>query len=162
MPDSKQRAPTLYAIIALKLAKATLLMALAFGVHQLAGNNLPDLFAHALRWIHLDPENKFFSKLAEHIGSITAANIRWVAAGTLFYSFFSFVEGIGLIFRVTWAGWMAIGESAFFVPIEIYKLVKAFSVTVTVILIINVIIVWYLFVNRHRLFHHAHFGLAKS
>jgi len=37
---------------------------------------------------------------------------------TLVYSLFSLVEGIGLI-SVSWAGWLAIGESAFFIPIEI-------------------------------------------
>ena len=80
-----------------------------------------------------------------------------MAGGTLFYSLFSLVEGVGLIFRVSWAGWLAIGESAFFVPIEVYELVRHPSLAVLVILALNVFIVWYLFQNRHRLFrHHQH------
>jgi uncharacterized membrane protein (DUF2068 family) len=58
---------------------------------------------------------------------------------------------------------MAIGESAFFIPIEIYELLQQASpdrarpghpVTLTVILAINIVIVWYLLQNRQRLFRH--------
>ena len=63
-----------------------------------------------------------------------------------------------MIFRVSWAGWMAIGESAFFIPIEIYELTRPgkFSWVVLGVLVINIIIVWYLLRNRHRLFRHHH------
>jgi uncharacterized membrane protein (DUF2068 family) len=49
---------------------------------------------------------------------------------------------------------MAIGESAFFIPIELYELRQHFSWTVLIILGLNILIVWYLLENRHRLFHH--------
>jgi uncharacterized membrane protein (DUF2068 family) len=83
--------------------------------------------------------------------------VLWAAAGTLFYSLFSLVEGVGLILRVSWAGWLAIGESAFFIPIEIHELVKNPILPVFLVLALNVLIVWYLLLNRHRLFrHHPH------
>jgi uncharacterized membrane protein (DUF2068 family) len=76
------------------------------------------------------------------------------------------VEAVGLMFRVSWAGWLAIGESAFFIPIEIYELVHrplradpnrhGHPIIVLIILGINVWIVWYLLKNRHRLFRHHH------
>ena len=73
------------------------------------------------------------------------------------YSLFSLVEGIGLIFRVSWAGWMAIGESAFFIPIEIFDLIHRFPLTVFIILVLNIFIVVYLYGNHQRLFsHHRH------
>ena len=85
-------------------------------------------------------------------------NVLWAAGGTLVYSLFSLVEGVGLIFRVSWACWMAIVESAFFVPIEFYELVHRpkFSWSIFIVTIINILIVWYLANNRHRLFHHHH------
>jgi uncharacterized membrane protein (DUF2068 family) len=79
------------------------------------------------------------------------------------------VEGVGLIFRAPWAGWLAIGESAFFIPIEIFELVHhhelaqrgelvhpGFVWKISLILALNVLIVWYLFQNRKRLFRHHH------
>jgi uncharacterized membrane protein (DUF2068 family) len=133
-------------------------LTLAFGVFKLAGKDLPDLFDKALRWVHLDPENRFLSDIGDRIDKITPANVRWWATGTLIYSLFSLVEGTGLIFRAPWAGWLAIGESAFFIPIEVRELVRLpfFSWVVFSVLAINVLIVWYLFQNRKRLFHHHH------
>ena len=153
------RAPTLYFIIAMKLGKGLLLLLLALGVYSLR-KNLPDQFHQSLEFFHLDPEKAFFTDLANQLSQITPANIVWFARGTVLYSLFSMVEGVGLIFRVTWAGWLAIGESAFFIPIEIFELLKSLShnfrhtASFLVILGLNVLIVWYLFRNRERLFHH--------
>ena len=170
MPDSpkvevvRKRAPTLYVIIAMKLCKGLLLLLLGLGVYTLHDNNLPEEFKDGLEFLHLDPEKKFFTEVAERLAQVTPANVVWVARGTVLYSLFSLVEGVGLLFRVPWAGWLTIGESAFFIPIEIYELLhhpfltRAFY-SLLVVLGLNVFIVWYLFQNRHRLFrHHHHHG----
>jgi uncharacterized membrane protein (DUF2068 family) len=155
--QTKQRAPTLYVIIGLKLLKGIVLLLLALGVYNLSDTNLPDEFLRLLGWLKIDPEKKFFSDLMLKIATITPSNVIWLASGTFLYSLFSLVEGTGLIFRVSWAGWMAIGESSFFIPIEIYELMKQFSATVFIILLLNIFMVWYLFQNRARLFrHHQH------
>jgi uncharacterized membrane protein (DUF2068 family) len=161
----KKRAPTLYAIITIKLLKGLLFVSLAVVAYTLSDNNLPAEYKHLLHLLRLNPERKFWTDLATQIGQLTEANILWAAAGTLFYSMFSLIEGVGLMFRVSWAGWMAIGESAFFIPIEIYDLVHrttparphpGHTAMVFVILVINIVIVWYLLQNRHRLFRHHH------
>lgn len=162
----KKRAPTLYAIIAIKLLKGLLFVTLAVVAYALSDNDLPAEFRQLLEDLRFNPERKFWADLAIQVGYLTEAKVRWAAAGTLFYSLFSFVEGIGLMFRVSWAGWMAIGESAFFIPIEIWELVRRsapervrpeHALTVLVILAINILILWYLLQNRRRLFrHHIH------
>ena len=162
----KKRAPTLYAIIAIKLFKGLLFVGLAIVAYTLSDNDLPADYKNLLQQLRFNPERKFWADLAVQIGQLTEAKLLWAAAGTLVYSLFSLVEGVGLMFRVSWAGWMAIGESAFFIPIEIYELVHrtaserprpGHTVTVLVILGLNILIVWYLFANRQRLFrHHLH------
>ncbi len=154
MSEKKSRAPTLYAIIFIKLLKGALFLSMAIVAYALSDNDLPDEYRNLLYHLRVNPEKKFFSELAVKIGTITEANVLWVAAGTAVYSLFSLVEGTGLMFRVSWAGWMAISESAFFIPIEVFDLVHRFSWTVFIILVINVVIVWYLFANRGRLFRH--------
>lgn len=154
LPAKSNPAPTLYAIILVKLGKGILLLLLAFGVYSLTDSNLPAEFRELLGSLNLDPENKLFTALTAKIERITPNNVRWVATGTLLYSLFSLVEGVGLIFRVSWAGWLAIGEGGFFIPIEIYELSHGFSPTVFGILVLNIIIVWYLLQNRHRIFRH--------
>src|SRR6266516_922963 len=160
----KKRAPTLYVIIAIKLLKGLLFVVLAIVAYTLSDNDLPAEYRGLLHHLRLNPERKFFADLAVQVGKLTEAKVLWAAAGTLCYSLFSLVEGVGLIFRVSWAGWMAIGESAFFIPIEIYELIHrtqdpnrpGHPMVVLIILALNVFIVWYLFQNRHRLFRHHH------
>src|SRR6266566_1126308 len=163
---TKKRAPTLYAIIIVKVLKGLLFAGLAVVMYTLSDNDLPAEYQNLLHHLRLNPERRFWTDLARQVGQLTEAKVLWAAAGTMIYSLFSLVEGIGLMFRVSWAGYLAIGESAFFIPIEIYELVhrrppdaphSGHPVLLLVILGLNVLIVWYLFQNRHRLFrHHRH------
>jgi len=161
VPFQKKRAPTLYAIIAFKLVKGTLCLLLAFGVYRLSDENLPDAFRQALDFLHLDPEKKFLADLTDKIASVSESKMVWLAGGTFLYSLFSLVEGVGLLFRVSWAGWLAIGESAFFIPIEIFELIHRPEANrgffaILIVLGVNIFIVWYLFQNRRRLFKNHH------
>ena len=148
----KKRAPTLYAIIGLKLVKGALFVALAIVMYTLSDNNLPEEYQRMLVFLRINPERKFWSELAVTIGALTESRVLLAALGTLVYSLFSLVEGIGLLCRVRWAGWLAIGESAFFIPLELGELARRPSLTVFAILVINVVIVCYLLRNRKRLF----------
>jgi uncharacterized membrane protein (DUF2068 family) len=152
----KKRAPTLYLIIAIKLLKGSLFVGLAIMAYALSDNNLPEEYQKWLHLLRLNPEKRFWTELAVKVGSLTEVRVVWVAVGTLVYSLFSLVEGVGLIFRVSWAGWLAIGESAFFIPIEVFELVHHPSLVVIVVLALNIFMVWYLYANRNRLFRHHH------
>ena len=159
MPANKQRAPTLYGIITVKLVKGAVFTILSWVAYAYSDNNLPEEYRHLLQWLHVNPERQFWVYLAAKVGNLTESNLLTVALATFIYGAFSLVEGIGLLFRVSWASWMAIGESALFIPLEIYELNHRFSRTVVVILILNLIIFWYLLLNRKRLFHSAHLHL---
>ena len=152
----KKRAPALYAIIAAKLGKGLLLIGIAMGIYSLMGEDLRGEFERFLRWVKLDPEHEFFAALGEKLQAVTPSNIQWIASGTLLYGLLLLVESIGMTFRAFWAAWLAISETAFFIPIEVYELVRHFSPTVLAILVLNVVIVWYLVENRNRLFRHHH------
>jgi uncharacterized membrane protein (DUF2068 family) len=152
----KRRAPALYIIVAVKSGKAMLLLLLAVGFFSLIGQDIDARFDNVLRWIHIDPEQHFFANLGDKLQKITPANLRWLASGSLLYSLLLLAESGGLIRRSFWAVWLAIGETAFFIPIEVFDLVEHFSWLVTVILVLNVAIVTYLVANRERLFRHHH------
>jgi uncharacterized membrane protein (DUF2068 family) len=156
-----RRAPTLYLIITVKLMKAVGLLFLAFLFYTLRNKNLPDAFDSFLRWLHQDPERKFFAAIGDRLENVTPANVRTVAWGTCLYGGLLLVEGLGLAFRAGWAVWLAVGQSAFFIPIEIREIVmkqhapKAL-LSLLLLLCLNVLIVWYLYVNRDRLIKHHH------
>ena len=166
----KTRAPTLYFIVAIKLIKGVALLLLALGVFSLANRDLSDVFDQFLRWVHLDPERSFFQGIGDWLDTITPTNVRVVASGTFLCGLFLIVLGLGLAFRAKWAIWLAIGESAFFIPIEIFELVRYHhheltnnmppewfhhpKIGLAILLALNVTIVWYLLKNRKRLFRH--------
>lgn len=158
----RKRAPTLYAIIGLKLLKGALFMTLAIALYTLSDNDLPEAYHRLLHYLGFNPERRFWLNLGTWIGGLTEANVVWSAVLTFIYSLFSLVEGVGLIFRATWAGWMAILESMFGIPIEVYEMIHRptvthqFPVGVCIFFVINVAIIWYLLRNRHRLFRHHH------
>lgn len=160
--SAKKHAPTLYFIVAIKLAKGIALLLLALGVFTLANKDLPDLFDQFLRWVHLDPENRLFSGIGEWLDQVTPHNVREIASGTFLCGLFLMTEGLGLAYRARWAIWLTIGESAFFIPIEIFELLPRpnalhhHSLGLLIVLIINVAIVWYLYKNRERLFRRHH------
>jgi uncharacterized membrane protein (DUF2068 family) len=156
-----RRAPTLYAIIVIKLLKGALFVALAITAYTLSEKDLPSEFQELLHFLRLNPESRIWAHLADQVSQLTETKVLVFAAGVLAYSLFSFVEGIGLMFRVSWAGWMAIGESAFFIPIEVNHLCRHASLAGLIVLGLNVLIVWYLYQNRERLFRH-HRGHPKS
>ncbi|SRR5258708_3857132 len=154
----KKHAPTLYAIIVVKLLKGVLFIVLAIVLYTLSDNDLPAEYRSLLEHLRVNPERRFFVHLAVKIGELTEAKVLWAALGTLVFSLFTLTEGIGLMFRATWAGWLTIGESAFFIPIEIFELLnparKGSPLVLLIILGLNILIVWYLFQNRSRLFRH--------
>ena len=170
------RAPTLYFIAIGKLAKGVVLLLLAAGIFSLAGKDLQDNFERFIAWIHLDPENRFFGNIGEWLETITPNSVRATALATLLYGLFLLVGGTGLAIRAKWAIWLTIGESAFFIPIEVLELSRRHprpivtddsqplppvhhffphpKIGLAIVLILNILIVWYLLKNRERLFRH--------
>jgi uncharacterized membrane protein (DUF2068 family) len=152
------RAPTLYAIIAAKLIKGLVFLGLAVYIYVLSNNDLPAEYKNWLHWMnhwtHLNPERRFWVQLAAKVGTLTEAKMLRASLGTFIYSLFALVESIGLMFRVSWAAWLSIGEAGFFIPIEIIELLHGFTWVVCGILCLNILIFWYLLQNRDRLFHH--------
>jgi uncharacterized membrane protein (DUF2068 family) len=164
-----KRAPTLYIIAGIKIGKGLLLVLVALGIFAAANQDLQNDFERFVRWLGLDPEKRFFTNIGEWLDTVTAANMKVVASGTLIYGLFLLASGTGLALRAAWAIWLAIGESAFFIPIEIYELVRRRTpdadmhhmfthpkVGLLLLLAANIFIVWYLYKNRERLFRHHH------
>jgi uncharacterized membrane protein (DUF2068 family) len=167
-PEPKPgRAPTLYFIVGVKLVKGLGALLLALGAFRLTDNNLPEDFRKLLEFLHLDPEKRFFVDMADHVSQITSHNLKTFGAGAIVYGCFMLLQAVGLALRASWAVWLVIAESAFFIPIEVYELFRQHTAKpevhhlwmhpklgVAIVLFVNVAIVWYLFENRGRIIRH--------
>lgn len=165
-----KHAPTLYFIAGFKIFKGLLLVAVAVWFFVVAGRDLPEMFDRFLRFVDLDPEKRFFANIGDWLDTVTPRNVQAVASVTMLYGLFLLVGGSGLAARARWAIWLAIGESAFFIPIEIFELVRRRlpnmpdqprpelfhhpKIGLLIVLALNILIVWYLLANRKRLFRH--------
>lgn len=154
MNEMPPRTAGLYGIIFYKLIKGMVFLALGLGIYTLTDNNLPEDFRNIVQQLHMDPENEWFQELEQQLAKVTPGQLIKLASGSLLYSLPSLIETVGLFYRWSWAGWMAIVESSFFIPIEIYELGHHFNVVLLILTVINVAIVWYLYRNRDRLFPH--------
>src|SRR5216117_2490647 len=70
-PLIKKRAPTLYAIIGIKLLKGLLFVALAVVAYTLSDNDLPAEYRNLLQHLRLNPERRFWADLAKQVGQLT-------------------------------------------------------------------------------------------
>jgi uncharacterized membrane protein (DUF2068 family) len=152
---STYRAPTLYGIVTFKLVRGVILLMIALKTFTLVGQDLRPHFDAAVHRLRLDPETEFFDRLGDRIDAITPVNVGWAATGALLYGVLSLSEGIGLALRARWAGMLVVIESGFFIPLEVYGLIKDPALTIAVVLILNVAILVYLHGNRKRLFRHG-------
>lgn len=130
-------------------------LSIALGIYSLIDNNIPKDFRALLEFLHLDPEKKFWIDIARLLEAVTPKRLLWIGSGTVLYASISLVQSFGLMFRRKWASWLAISEGAFFIPIEIFELGHHYSVGLAVVLFLNIVIVFYLFRNRERLFDHS-------
>ena len=151
-PVAPRRAAGLYTVIALKLGKALLLLAVALGIYSLLGNNLAQEFEELLLLLRQNPEHDFWTAVAAKIETLTPAGIKSLASGTLLYAALLVVESLGLFWRSGWAVWLAISETAFFIPIEVLDLLHRLRFGIVLLLVVNVLIVAYLVRNRQALF----------
>lgn len=176
----KEHAPTLYFIAICKLAKGAALLLLAAGIYSMAGRDLQDDFDNFIEWVHLDPENRFFHNIGDFLSTVTPGNVKETALAFSLYGCFLIAGGTGLALRAKWAIWLTIGESAFFIPIEVFELTSRRpprletpdepqphshshlfhnpKIGLLIVLILNILIVWYLYKNRQRLFRHPKGG----
>jgi uncharacterized membrane protein (DUF2068 family) len=152
---SSHRAPTLYGIVTFKLVRGVILLMIALKAFTLVGQDLRPHFDAAVHRVRLDPETEFFDRLGDRIDAITPVNVGWAATGALLYGVLSLSEGIGLALRARWAGLLVVIESGFFIPLEVYGLIRSPAPTIAVVLILNVAILVYLHRNRKRLFRHG-------
>jgi uncharacterized membrane protein (DUF2068 family) len=150
MTEKTKRARGLLLIAAFKLLKGLALLALGIGALNLLHKNVA---AEVARWIDLlriDPQNQYIQKLLAKIGRIDARKLKELSIGTFLYSAVFLTEGVGLALQKRWAEYVTILTTASLLPLEVYEIVKRFSVAKTVVLLINIAVVVYLVYEVRR------------
>lgn len=135
---------------AFKLGKALLLLAVGFSLTRLMHRDVAATLDHLLETLRLDPGNHYLRVAIARVAGIDRAHLREIQAGTFLYALLYSVEGLGLLLRRRWAGYLTVVSTAALVPIELYELAKRASAVKFAVLLLNLGIVLYLLFALRR------------
>lgn len=144
-PSSKERFSfVLFLIGLLKLVKALLLIAVGIGALKFLHRDLAAAAVHWAQVLRVDPDNRYIHRLLVRIFRVTPKQLKELSVGTFIYAGLFLTEGTGLLLRKRWAEYFVIISTGAFIPLEIYELVRHFSLVKLMVTTINALIVWYL------------------
>jgi uncharacterized membrane protein (DUF2068 family) len=140
----------LMAIGIFKLIKGILLVIVGIGAFKLLHHDVADVFNRWVSIFHVDPDNRYFEKVAGKLWLVNDRKLKEVGAGTFFYAALFWTEGLGLVLRKRWAEYFTIIVTGSFIPLEIYELTKRFTATRLILILVNGAIVWYLVAHLRK------------
>jgi uncharacterized membrane protein (DUF2068 family) len=134
----------LEAIAIFKLVKGALLLIVGTGAAKLVHVDVYDL---ALQWVdvlHVDADNRYIHWLLEKLMFVDERTLRHLSAGTFVYAAVVITEGVGLLRQQIWAEYLTVIATASLIPLEIFELVKRFTMVKVGVVAINIAVVGYL------------------
>jgi uncharacterized membrane protein (DUF2068 family) len=137
-------------IAAFKLFKGLALLAVGFGARHLLSQNLSANVEHWLDLLRIDPHNHYIHLLLEKIADVDERKLRQLRFGTFFYATLFLIEGTGLALRRRWAEYVTIISTSSLIPVEVYEIVKRYSMAKVAFLAINIAVVVYLIYELRR------------
>src|SRR5437763_10316947 len=161
MEESLQRAPAahrgpephagvLRLIGAFKLFKAALLLLVGIGALRLLHRDLTDVADEWVRRLHLDPGSHALNAVLSRVLLMDARKLRFLGVVTFIYAALYATEGVGLLMARRWAEYLTVITTALLIPLEIYELVRRFTVVRVLVFMVNVAIVVYLIYRLRR------------
>jgi len=140
----------LMAIAALKFVNGFGLLAIGLGaLHYLHGDIENDV-AHWMELLRADPHNRYLLWLLEKLSNVDDRQLRQLSVGTFFYSALFLLEGTGLAMAKRWAEYLTIVTTASLMPLALYEIYVRTTVPRVVVLVVNIVVVWYLAMELKR------------
>jgi uncharacterized membrane protein (DUF2068 family) len=151
----------------LKLSGGLLMFAAWLGMFRLFKNGAADDLEWAARHLRLDPDNHYFQKALGWVSGLDRKHLHAIEAGTFFYAMLHIVEGTGLFFERSWAGYLTIIATSSLVPFEVYEIIHKVNPVKIFVLIVNLGFVVYVAIklrqeNRERAARRAGGGSASE
>ncbi len=141
---SRPKPPKMLRIIAaIKLVKGVMLAGVALGLFTIVHRDLDQLAQRLIDLIRISPENHYAKLLLEKAGLIQPHSIMTAGIASAFYAAILLSEGIGLWIGASWAEYVVVVTTGFFVPEEILSMVHGPSLTKSIVIAVNAAILGY-------------------
>jgi len=142
-------------IAVFKLFKGLLLLAVGIGAIRLLHRDVSELAANWIAQIRVDPDNRFIHALVAKLGVMNDRKLEELSIGSFFYAALLLTEGTGLWLKKRWAEYFTMIVTCSLIPLELYEIARRVTITRVVVLLVNAVIVWYLFVQLRKRVHRA-------
>jgi uncharacterized membrane protein (DUF2068 family) len=131
--------------------KGLLVLLVGAGFLSLIHKNTQQEAAEIVRILHLNPARHFPEIFINTLANLSNVRLWFLSISAILYSMIRFAEAYGLWYDRLWAIWFAVASGALFLPMEIYELTEKFTAVRIIILLMNTLLVFYLFrLSRHR------------
>jgi uncharacterized membrane protein (DUF2068 family) len=131
-------------IAILKLVKAALLLAVAFGALALLHKDVAQTAARWIAALKIDPASRFATMLMSYLPLVSDRRLEEISAGTFAYAALFSTEGVGLLLGRRWAEYFTAIATGSLIPLEVYEVAKHRSLPKLMIVALNIAVVWYL------------------
>ncbi len=140
-----ERSKTLIVIAIYKFVKVVLLTAAGFGLLHLLHRDVYDIVFRWLSALRVDPNNHYANLILEKALAVEPRQLRQFSIATFAYAALFLIEGLGIYGGRRWAEYLVIISTGSFMPLEIYEVYRHTTWIKVCALIINALIVAYLF-----------------
>jgi len=138
-------------IAGLKIAKGALLLVVGLGFLKLVHAEIATLFSRLLETFNLDDHARLLHALVLKVDTLQPKNILLMSVTSFLFAGLELTEGLGLWFERAWAAYLTVITTSLFIPFELYELAEQLTVARVGILLLNLVIVLYLFSHlKHR------------
>ena len=132
-------------------SKGLLVLLVGAGLLSLIHKNTQQEAAEIVKIFHLNPARHYPEIFINTLANLGNVRLWFLSISAIIYSLIRFAEAYGLWYDRLWALWFAIASGALFLPMEMYELTENFTVVRIVILLMNTLLVFYLFrLSRHK------------
>lgn len=136
----------LKALAILEATKGILVILVCFGLHKLAGQNIQHVIEVVVGHLHLNPASHLIRELLGDSGKLSTGNLNLLITGGLLYASVRLIEALGLWMAWVWIEWFALLSTGLYLPLETYELITKKNALSAAILVLNLVIVGYLYV----------------
>lgn len=98
--------------------------------------------------LNLDQDNQLISSAIEQAGTLGSDTVIGIALVVFAVGVVNCVEAVGLHYRYRWAEWLTVIATGVLIPFELYEVLESISVLKVVILVLNIMVVYYL--GKHK------------
>jgi uncharacterized membrane protein (DUF2068 family) len=125
--------------------KGIVSLAVGLGIHEIAGKNIQQIMESLLSHLHLNPGSRIPGVMLHEASLFSNSSLTIIAAGALAYSMVRLIEAYGLWKGYLWVEWFALISGVIYIPLELYEVVAHKSGLSVLVLSINVVVVWYMY-----------------